>query len=869
MLILPALHDLHNTSQDFMTQFVSYFDAEKDPRNLMLVFSILLVPMTEWDIHSHAQDLFEAVFNYFPITFRPSPNDPYGITAQNLKDRLRHCIAASAELAPYAFPALLDKLDSTSLNTRRDVLQALSSCVENYGPHTVSLYSVPLWDALKFEVLQVQEEDLAGQALNVLVAIATQLSKGSSGALAAYLKPIVKEANEHLEDAPTKQSQATGRILESLSASSRAGANFIFGAVLPTLFALYESADNITKRRGLIEVLNGLIRANLRVYGEWRSIDVPALKDSEDAAQQPTNALRTFHAQILGILVQGIQQTPIKEVSYRLEALDALTNLTKARDVCGPQDVSQVISLLDDIVLNEEPHGNDDVKTACMNSLVSVAQQKPQLIIDKAFPTFMSKIPDSDKDSGTGYVGILEAFAKMAKEPKVFPTTMVRLRNKLNAAIAAEASPEYVQSLLAAALYALNQNLAALTGSTTKCPYYEDLIRSLAHSAASAGESSPLRDPSVIEMIGKCSNAVLRQQTTEFQTSILPQVYFQERGAETTNFPSFKSDASMQEVQLLLITTHVVASLRRDVELHLAYRDQELLAQLQRLAQAQDVPPLVRHSALQQISLLVDKFVPPTELPSTVDATNIKPNATNHEVRIAFAITKALLFRNAAVVSKILQTLLDALSSSSQGVTVSYGFTTLLQPDELLTKDNHCVISPLHKQKLFHLAVSHIASHFKSADSAVKKNYLVALSGILRWLPYNIIEPQLPTLTLILLQMLDLPGENDVKATAIDIMISGLAQQPKPLEEHASSLISRLLGATSAETNPPNVRSRALHCLALVPAQLKTEVVIPFRRQVIKRLTEALDDRRRTVRVEAVRCRSKWIELDEAGDDDE
>lgn len=64
------------------------------------------------------QDLFEAVFNYFPITFRPPPDDPYGITAQDLKDRLRECISSTSDFAPYAFPALLDKLDSTHMNTK-------------------------------------------------------------------------------------------------------------------------------------------------------------------------------------------------------------------------------------------------------------------------------------------------------------------------------------------------------------------------------------------------------------------------------------------------------------------------------------------------------------------------------------------------------------------------------------------------------------------------------------------------------------------------------------------------------------------------------------------------------------------------------
>jgi DNA repair/transcription protein MET18/MMS19 len=37
----------------------------------------------------HHQDLFDIVFCYFPITFRPPPDDPYGITSDDLKLALR------------------------------------------------------------------------------------------------------------------------------------------------------------------------------------------------------------------------------------------------------------------------------------------------------------------------------------------------------------------------------------------------------------------------------------------------------------------------------------------------------------------------------------------------------------------------------------------------------------------------------------------------------------------------------------------------------------------------------------------------------------------------------------------------------------
>jgi DNA repair/transcription protein MET18/MMS19 len=38
----------------------------------------------------HLQDLFDIIFCYFPITFTPPPNDPYGISSEQLQMSLRY-----------------------------------------------------------------------------------------------------------------------------------------------------------------------------------------------------------------------------------------------------------------------------------------------------------------------------------------------------------------------------------------------------------------------------------------------------------------------------------------------------------------------------------------------------------------------------------------------------------------------------------------------------------------------------------------------------------------------------------------------------------------------------------------------------------
>ncbi len=73
----------------------------------MLAFAIDRVLCIEFDISNHVeskrktffacdvrlierQDMFNIIFCYFPITFRPPKDDPYGITSEDLRLALQY-----------------------------------------------------------------------------------------------------------------------------------------------------------------------------------------------------------------------------------------------------------------------------------------------------------------------------------------------------------------------------------------------------------------------------------------------------------------------------------------------------------------------------------------------------------------------------------------------------------------------------------------------------------------------------------------------------------------------------------------------------------------------------------------------------------
>lgn len=865
---------------------------------------------------------------------------------------MRDCIASTSAFASYSIPALLDKLDSTSINVKRDALQAITSCVQRYGAATINLYSITLWDALKFEILNAQEDDLTEEALTALEGIARQLSTSPHpDALETYIKPIAKECNEHLEDTPTKQSAASARILKSVSVGSREACNSISELVLPQVFAFYRSSDSLPRRRGLLEVFNALLQANLTMFGQWRKKGNIAEDGTATAAPvtlKPTpNSLSAFNETAARALTVALTATPAKEVSFRLLVLEILTTLATIRQILDDTAIAQVIRTLDDIVIKEESFGRDELKAAAIDALVEMAHQKPQLLIESAFPDFMAQLPDTDVGYDKPYVPVLEAFAKLGAEAQVFKTIIVRLKNKFYAAARQNASTRYLVHILSAMLYAFTKGSPSLGDASIFGGYYQDIVIPLLKDTRTLDGGlrafRNVQQDTVLDLIGRICNAIVRTQQWVAQTEICRNVYTLFQPAELTSKAPFTTTQSPLDpgFQDMLISTHLLASLQREARPHTNIAD--LLSATVKFASDISIPPTIKSAAVDQVALLVSKFIATTESEVLLSAvSSLIPSASPdyinpQHINIAFSILHAAILRTHRTVPTLLQSrFLPLLTSTAHGPLAAHHFSTLLAPSPLLTKENHCQIFNLHKQRLFALTVPTLITTFRNQSTTpeAKRNVLIALSGLLYYIPYDLLRAQkseLENLVPLLLQSLTLSSSdaNDdafsVRQRAITLVerIVLDEQSRDVLASHVQSLTTRLLdiatGVSShstasasipshaklakvatrsvsaesptaqaritptitkdtsasgdkAQHDPPKSRAAALACLSSFPSAYKTETLLPHKMAVVRRLMACLDDGKRVVRAEAVRCRRSWesgVAGTEGDDDDD
>ncbi|MCJ1313855.1 hypothetical protein MMC25_007535 [Agyrium rufum] len=863
---------IRGLGDESLVGIVDLVSSEKDPRNLMMVFSALKVIMVEWNISKHAETLFDAVFCYFPITFRPPPDDPYGITAQDLKTRLRDCIAASRSFAPFAFPQLIDKLDSTSPNVKKDVLQALTACASNYGVLTISNYSITLWDSLKYEVINVQEEDLAEEALVTLREIAVCLSSGPtesdiSAPLSQYLKPVTKECNEYLQNPQQKQAKPAGQILASLATASPAAFANIGKSVLPSLLTLYHGAESIASQRAVLEVLISLLES---------AKTVQSIPTTSALHESPLNALKE---RLIEITSQALMSTPKEELSFRVTALRSMVLICSIRKFLQENEVGMVVQYLDEIILKEDYSYRDTLKNEAIQGLVEISRTRPTPVMDITFPAFMAKLPDSATQDDQEYLTVLEGLARLSVEKATSDTLIRRLLSRLDIVLKNGGSSDYPRSILQTLYYILSRR--ELVGDPDLGRYYDRIVTDLSRRviSASSGDSdvTALNEMSVLQTLGRLCTLIIRALDDSKQKEVANWV-------ETILDMSKQNDNNTSGVlgrSRSILTVYLTAGLRCNafmvqdsyIDTHLY----ELLTNLTNKASTES-EPLIRQSILWQIALLLNKSIAQSQFSTGTDfllksSTGLLDdgNLSLQTIPTIFWASKALILRLAPSANEILTHLLNLLAHSTLGSAAARGFALLLAPDEMLTKENFAVIRLLSKQRVFNTCIPFIASRLQgsaASDTAVKTNYLIAASGILRHVSTTVLLDQIDLLLPLLLQSLDVTDQ-EVKWATIQTLAVVAHESPVAVEGHVKSLIRRLIkAAEDVAGNTPKVRLNALRCLHVFPGKIKQSTLLPLRRPVTKDLMAVLDDPKRSVRKEAVDCRAAWMALDEPNEDD-
>jgi hypothetical protein len=360
-------------------------------------------------------------------------------------------------------------------------MQTMAICVMEYDPETLSAWSFQLWEALKYEVLNATEDDLAVEALNVLHAVALRLAFGMRAAdlqdspLYLYVSLVTTGCNGYLKEPQAKFAKQSGQILSKIAASSPFAFHITVNQVLPTIMTIYNGADALAKRRDLLDIINGLLDARLEFQKNLlpqKLIGVDGFGQGEPDEVVTSGGLQHFGDSLFEMFTVALTTTVSQEVSLRLAALKGTLSLVTIRQFLQPSEVGMVIQKLNDLIL-DRVHAGDQVHDAAINAMQQIAWVHHQMVTEITLPLLMAQLPDTlkkpsdesylpEKDDPTSYLLTLEALSKIAAGGILFETLVRRLLNKFQVALFLNADMKYANVILTGLLFGIKQHNEAI-----------------------------------------------------------------------------------------------------------------------------------------------------------------------------------------------------------------------------------------------------------------------------------------------------------------------------------------------------------------------------------------------------------------------
>ncbi|XP_059303178.1 MMS19 nucleotide excision repair protein homolog isoform X2 [Lycium ferocissimum] len=273
-----------------------------------------------------------------------------------------------------------------------------------------------------------------------------------------------------------------------------------------------------------------------------------------------------------------------------------------------------------------------------------------------------------------------------------------------------------------------------------------------------------------------------------------------------------------------------------------------------------------------------------------VDMSNLKLSSLNIHAVVGLAwIGKGLLMRGHEKLKDVTMTFLNCLvSNGDYGNLLPFNdqmkdraeqkvlclrksaadaFHILMNDsDACLNRNYHASIRPLYKQRFFNIMMPMFLSALVKCDSSTTRCFLYqAFVHLVSETPLAAVvgdaKKVVPVLMDCFLILSKDVSHKEIIYSAL-IVLSGILTDKNGQEaivENAPTVIGRLIELTSYPYMMV-IRETAIQCLGAM-SELPHARIYPMRTQVLQAITKALDDPKRVVRLEAVKCRLAWASM--------
>ncbi|XP_043086941.1 MMS19 nucleotide excision repair protein homolog [Puntigrus tetrazona] len=858
--------ELKGLGADFVFGFVQSVDGERDPRNLLLAFQVARnIIHRGYDLGKFVEELFEVTSCYFPIDFSPPPNDPHGITQEELILSLRAVLTGTSQFAEFLLPLIIEKLDSDVQSAKVDSLQTLAACGQTYSHKELAEFLSGLWSSIRREVFQTASERVEAAGLSALSSLVSCLSRSvlnsdSDDVLQVFLNLVLKDCQHHLCEPDLKLVWPSAKLLQAAAGASYRAGLMVSAAVVPALLEQYNNRTQCAQRRTLLEVLQGFVQPT--------ALSQPV--DGEESALAP------FEQSLCSVVFSALTES---SAGLQVTASRVLTALGQQPGLLAQTDVEKAVDHLTRLILEED---DAQVSSAVVECLGSLARLHPQAFISRMIPRLKEEIL-SDQSNAAVRQRCVTALASVSNQPSVVRESAPVLLQTLASAHAGSCG--FSAEEVSAVCVALRRIAEHARDSEEIGRFFHDIIiprllglcLQAALQSRDSGQCSPLTDEAVLSAVVPVISTACAALPAESASRMASQavslfldgdVSFLPENAFPSKIQLLQTQAESQAPsQLVCLLMACVCSLPRSVEIPEMDR---LLLQLEDLSCS--CPHLFSYTfAAKCFAGLVNKRPAGEGLDAVLERATKRigvelENACSARRTRAFTlllwVTKALLLRYHPLSSALTDQLFSLLTEPELGSQVADGFGVLMSDSpDVLSRDFHADVRIMYRQRFFSENSFKLVQGFNSAEQGKKSCYLKALSHIVSNLPRQLQLTELPALLPLLLEALSCPDQS-VQISTLCCLAPLLLEPPEALRNQLEALFSRLLLLTGSPAM--KVRMASLQCVHAL-SRLPPHTVLPFRARVLKALAVPLDDRKRLVRKEAVAARGEWFLLGSPG----
>ncbi|KAL5035210.1 hypothetical protein BDV3_004648 [Batrachochytrium dendrobatidis] len=860
------LDGLHELGSEFVFGFIHAMDGEKDPRILILAFRIAQLIIKHLDFSKHAEDLFEVVFCYFPITFRPIPGDPYGVTAEDLKHELCATVAATPLFAPFAVPVLLEKLSSDSAAAKRDAMDAVSACAPVYEGASFSPYIDAFWDALKKEIVSPVEPAnelsslMAIRALVKSLSTAISISQKRQSPLEKMIDIILKDCLENLADPDLKFAKPCGKIMMSAASASEPACNIIVEKALPVILNALSNEDAPSKRKTLADVLGDFLVAGRSVYSSKNGT-------SDDLMQTP---LKLYCEQLFDFFMPCALSDLY--VPLKLSSLRGLTEMLLSRNLLGAKEECAVLELVLSWML-EDP--NTQIHSVALETITSISAEIPDLVQNVVLEPLLNALKAAQTEFNVLKMesALVSCFA-LSKNKQMRSVILSALIDIFVSAATStlESHPNMpyilayerrtLQIVAEILLESSTQPIMLTLDQTHTCELIFKLVLTSVNTAPAMDETMKNE---IVCLVAKVVALMIRSLDVPHQSQIIKELKH--------SFQSFNSPVVLTDPVYAYLTAAVMTNVSSKTPfdiLDLEVYSNELINMsiqldgLYALATSKILASIVNKGhGVQGIDAFVTHFCQ-TKCDSALVAVHCTLPQRQTILKIYSWIAKALVVKADPRGYQMTLQILGLLSNADLGLAAADAINVLISDDSqgVLTKMAGANIKMLYKQRLYNYCLPIVSSGFQVASDGSRNAYLYSLSHLLHNVSKGVLLSELPKLLPMLLHSLTL-NETTLKLGTLDTLQQMVKDAPAVLESQISSIMTLLLPMclfkNANQGNDARVRVSAIAILGLLMSWVNYTVLHPFKPRVLQELAYALDDPKRVVRKEAANTRSIWF----------